>query len=236
MPEVALDDDLIEGLKGAKKSPRNFALIAKGVNPVKLLVQKKKFRDGELAKAKAEAKGTEVITGVLVASGSDFAFQILGEEPAVKPTKLKELIVEQTEITAKPRWEVVTALTEVSEEESEQGEQESQGKPTGQAQTAPVNGQAALSAWKAAREEAIAKLKEVGKEIAIANHPDSAPALIELKAVIANLTAEPSTAQQIAEVERYLDDDVVLDVCEFAHDIRTPLLEALLQLKQATVS
>ena len=228
---AALDEELIEGLKGAKKSPRNFALIAKGVSPVKLLVQKKKFRDGELMKAKTEAKGNDVITGVLVASGSDFAFQVLGAEPSVKTTKLKELIAEQTEMTAKPRWEVVTTLTEVKEED-EQREQESQDAVAGTGPAPSLDGQPNLAPWKAAREEAIARLREVGKEIAAANHQDSAAALIELKAVIANLTAEPATPQQVTELERYLgDDDVVLDVCEFAHDIRTPLLAALAELK-----
>jgi hypothetical protein len=151
MANVALDDELIEGLKGAKKSPRHFALIAKGMTPVKLLVQKKKFRDGELMKAKTEAKGNEIITGVLVASGSDFAFQVLGEEPSVKPMKLKELIAEQAEMPAKPRWEVVTVLTDVGEEEEEEEGQQEQVTVTGQTQSAPVDGQAALSAWKAAR-------------------------------------------------------------------------------------
>ena len=211
MAEAILDKELVEGLNAAKKAPRNYALIVKGANPVKLLVQKKKFQDGELAKAKSEAKGNEIITGVLLASGTDFAFQVLGEEPTIKTTKIKELIVEQAEMSVKPRWEVVTALASTED------------------------GQSNLAAWKAAREAAIAQLREVAKEVAAANHEDSAAALIELKAVIANLTAEPTTPQQVTELERYLgDDDVVLDVCEFAHDVRTPLLQALATLKPPT--
>lgn len=124
MPGTALDEELTEGLKQAKKTPRHFALIVKGANPVKLMVRKKKFRDGELAKAKTEAKGNDFIVGILAVSGADFAFQVLAE-PTVKPTKLKELIAEQTEMTAKPRWEVVTALPEIGdEEEVEQAEVE----------------------------------------------------------------------------------------------------------------
>ncbi len=211
MAEAILDKELVEGLNAAKKAPRNYALIIKGANPVKLLVQKKKLQDGELAKAKSEAKGNEIITGVLVASGTDFAFQVVGEEPTIKTTKIKELIAEQAEMSVKPRWEVVTALTSTDE------------------------GQPNLAAWKAAREAAIAQLREVAKEVAAANHEDSAAALIELKAVMANLTAEPTTPQQVAELERYLgEDDVVLDVCEFAYDVRTPLLRALATLKPPT--
>jgi hypothetical protein len=130
MAGTMLDQELTEGLKQAKKAPRNFALIAKGANPVKLMVRKKKFRDGELAKAKAEAKGNDVVTGVLVASGADFAFQVL-VEPTVKPIKLKELIVEQTEMTAKPRWEVVPTLPEIGSDEDEQAEMEADETPPG---------------------------------------------------------------------------------------------------------
>src|SRR6478609_6552708 len=114
-------------------------------------------------------------------------------------------------MSVKPRWEVVTAFASTDE------------------------GQPNLAAWKAAREAAIAQLREVAQEVAAANHEDSAAALIELKAVIANLTAEPTTPQQVTDLERYLgEDDVVLDVCEFAHDVRTPLLQALATLKPTT--
>jgi hypothetical protein len=118
MPEAVLDEDLVEGIKQAKKSPRNFALIVKGASPVKLLVKKKKFRDAELMKAKTEAKGNDIITGVLVASGSDFAFHVVATaEPSVKTMKIKELISEQAEVTAKPRWELVKELPEVSDDD-----------------------------------------------------------------------------------------------------------------------
>jgi hypothetical protein len=238
MANVALDDDLIEGLKQAKKSPRYFALIAKGVSPLKLLVQKKKFRDGELMKAKTEAKGNEIITGVLTASGTDFAFQVVGEEePSLKPVKLKELIAEQAEMPSKPRWELVKALPELGDAEDEQGEQDSQEVSGANVQAPAADPQAVLAAWQAARSDVIARLREVGKEIAAANHAESAPALIELKAVIANLTEKPATKQQIAELERYLgDDDVVLDVCELAYDIRTRPLAALADLKQSSAA
>jgi hypothetical protein len=91
---------------------------------------------------------------------------------------------------------------------------------------------AALKQWQAARANAITRLNEVAKQVAEAKHPQSEKALIELKAVIANLPAEPNTAQKVLELEQYLDqDDVVLDICQFAEDIRTPLLGVLAQLK-----
>ncbi|WKB55653.1 hypothetical protein [Eleftheria terrae] len=86
----------------------------------------------------------------------------------------------------------------------------------------------AMAQWKAARAAAIASLKSVATEIAAAKHPRSANAIVEIQAVVKNLTAEPSTAQQIDELQNYLrSDEVVHDVSELADDIRTPLLAAL---------
>lgn len=89
-----------------------------------------------------------------------------------------------------------------------------------------------LAKWQSARAKAIAELKSVAKDIADERHADSSGAIIELKAVIANLTAEPTQDRQIDELERYLEqDEVVIDVCELAYDIRPSLLEALAELR-----
>ena len=92
----------------------------------------------------------------------------------------------------------------------------------------------ALANWGRVRTETIAILKDLAKKVAAARHEKSATALIEVNAVIKNLTAEPSTAQQVAELERWLQqDEVVADVSAMAQDIRTPLLGALSGLKSA---
>jgi hypothetical protein len=92
----------------------------------------------------------------------------------------------------------------------------------------------AMDEWKARRAAAVNSLKSVATKVANAKHASSAKAIIELQAVIKNLTAEPSTLQQVNELQRWLaDDDVVADVCELAEDIRTPLLGALSQLRTA---
>jgi len=98
-----------------------------------------------------------------------------------------------------------------------------------------INGAAAnaapLAGWKAARNASITSLKAVAGKIAAAKHASSAPAIIELQAVIKNLTAEPSTLQQVTELQKWLgDDEVVADVCELAEDVRTPLLASLKHL------
>jgi hypothetical protein len=120
VPDAKLDEDLIEGLSKAKKSPRNFALIIKGAAPVKLLVKKKKIKDADLQKAKTEAKGTDYIVGVIEGSGSEFVFKVLGEkEPSVLTTKIKEMIGEQADMTVKARWELVKELPQLPDDEKE---------------------------------------------------------------------------------------------------------------------
>jgi cellobiose-specific phosphotransferase system component IIA len=90
----------------------------------------------------------------------------------------------------------------------------------------------AIDTWKSAQSSTVTKLKVIEKKIAAANHPDTMKALIELKAVISQLAGTPDTTQKVSEMERYLEqDDVVQDVCELAEDIRTPLLAATVRLK-----
>lgn len=90
----------------------------------------------------------------------------------------------------------------------------------------------ALGQWKAQRTLAVGRLKAVAAKIASAKHASSAKAIIEIQAVMKNLTAEPSTLQQVEELRRYLNaDDVVQDVCELAEDIRTPLMQVLDRMK-----
>lgn len=90
---------------------------------------------------------------------------------------------------------------------------------------------APLQAWAQARQDAIAVLKGVAREIAELKDPESAQAVLQISAVVKNLTAEPRTLAQVSQLVRYLGtDDVVSDVSDLADDIRTPLLKALSQL------
>jgi hypothetical protein len=89
----------------------------------------------------------------------------------------------------------------------------------------------ALADWKLHRSIAIASLKLVADKVEDARHASSSKAVIEIQAVIKNLTAEPSTRQQVIELQRWLStDDVVEDVCELVDDMRTPLLASLQRL------
>ena len=91
---------------------------------------------------------------------------------------------------------------------------------------------AAMSAWQAARKTAVAKLNAIAAKIAKSKNPKAGKAQMMVKAVAANLPAELATPQKIAETVQYLKkDEVVLDVCQFAEDIRTPLLGILARMK-----
>lgn len=92
--------------------------------------------------------------------------------------------------------------------------------------------EAALTRWRETRGDIVTKLKDIAKEVAAAKHAESKNALLELNAVIKNLTAEPDTAQKVQELIRWVEqDDVVADVSDFAEDIRSPLLDALDELR-----
>ena len=85
-----------------------------------------------------------------------------------------------------------------------------------------------MSDWKTRRAAVVDSLKSVAGKIAAAKHANSTKAILEIQAVMKNITAEPATLQQVTELRRWLStDDVVNDVCELAADVRTPLLVPL---------
>ncbi len=95
----------------------------------------------------------------------------------------------------------------------------------------------AMTSWKTRRAAAVTALKAVAAQIAETRHASSARAIIEIQAVVKNLTPEPASLQQVTELQRYLaTDDVVTDVCELAEDIRAPLLDALAELRAKLVA
>jgi hypothetical protein len=115
MAVAELDKDLADELKVAKKKPRNFAIIAKGPNVLKLLVSKKPIRPAEVMEAKKEVQGNAVVKGVVRGDGSELVFQVI-EKPSVDEAKLKKFITETTRLTLKPRFEAVSQLQEVDDD------------------------------------------------------------------------------------------------------------------------
>jgi hypothetical protein len=87
---------------------------------------------------------------------------------------------------------------------------------------------ATLAQWAAARSSVIATLSAISREIKDAHLEESDKAVMEIRAVMAQLSADPDTAQRVLELRSYLEtDDVVAEVSELAEDIRSPLLRAL---------
>lgn len=92
---------------------------------------------------------------------------------------------------------------------------------------------AALAAWQSARSAAMGRLAKLAAAIKASGHPEADRSLIEVKAILANLSASPDTPQRVAELVRYLeDDDVLADVDSpnrfgIEVDLREPLLDAL---------
>jgi len=119
MSKTLSDADLDDGLDEAKKKPRYFAIITKGQTIVKMIVQKKRIKDGDIQFARREFGGNAEITGVCVRNGSEVLLQVVEKEPTLKVIKVKEFITEQTGATVKPQWQVVTALTAVPDDEDD---------------------------------------------------------------------------------------------------------------------
>jgi len=90
----------------------------------------------------------------------------------------------------------------------------------------------AMADWQAARAAALASLKAVATRIGSAKHASAGKAIVEISAVMKNISAAPSSVRQVTELQHYLgSDDVVHDVCDLADDIRTPLLRVLERLR-----
>jgi hypothetical protein len=95
----------------------------------------------------------------------------------------------------------------------------------------------ALAAWQAARDQVVAEIRKAAAAIAATRDPYARGAIIELQAVIKNLTPKPDTPQAVAELERYLQTDPVVTGVEdlpaavATVRVRQPLLGALAALK-----
>lgn len=123
MPD--LDKALAKSIQKAKQKPRNFVIVGKGSNVLKLLVDRKRIPPSDVTAAKKESGGNSTIQGVLTGgAGPELIFQVL-ELPSITAVKLRNFILETTGLTLKPQFEVLPSLTEVDEagdEESEEAE------------------------------------------------------------------------------------------------------------------
>lgn len=131
MAKSEVDKELAKSLLAARKKPRNFAMIAKGVTILKLMLSKKPFRDAELLDAKKEAKGNLVIVGVCTAGdGPDLLFRV-SEEPPLQDAKLKAFVKEETGLGITPRFVIDPKLTPVIDDSSDAENELGEGATSG---------------------------------------------------------------------------------------------------------
>ena len=92
----------------------------------------------------------------------------------------------------------------------------------------------ALEGWRAQRDATIRMLKTLAAEVAASGDPEARAVVIEVSAVVKQLTAEPATGLQVGELMTWLqNDDVVAEVDEFAEPVREPLMARLRDLQAA---
>lgn len=128
MADIEIDKDLMKSLRLARKRPRNFAIIAKGLTCLKLIVSKRRIKDGDLIKAKKEYHGNAIVRGLVTGGdGPELVFQVT-EEVSLLEAKFKLFIKEHTGLPWKPRFAVVLTQQEVDDETADEPD-ETAGEP-----------------------------------------------------------------------------------------------------------
>lgn len=107
MPD-SIDAELQAELKKALRKSRNYAIVAKGPLVLKVFVQKRPIKPGQLKQAKREFGGNVLLFGVCRGDGgNELVFEVEEKEPAIPPSRLRKFISEQAGLMLQPRFEVV---------------------------------------------------------------------------------------------------------------------------------
>lgn len=141
MADPEMDKELAKSLTVAKKKPRNFAIIAKGLNVLRLIIDKKPIKDGAVQAAKKECQGNAVTRGVVVGDGAELVFKVV-EETKVNPLKLREFIDASSGLKVKARIEVVATLEEVNDEAPDDAPESGTGDVSAAPPVSPPSGDA----------------------------------------------------------------------------------------------
>ena len=199
---------------------------------------------GSLAQGGAQAAAASPATTAAGTSGTDsLAQQYQVRMAAIEPQVLAALKAQQGDVSK------LRAVAEFTREKGASGQYQAALKglenlqklleaARGPSPTATPPAMAeALSEWRAQRDAIVGSLKALAQEVVESGDVDARAAVIEISAVVKQLTAEPSTQQQVSELMTWLqNDDVVSDVNEFAQEIREPLLERLRALQSSMVA
>lgn len=130
---IALDEELIAGLKQAKTQPRHFGIVAKGNATVHAIIRKKPVKDGELLKAKSEFKGNATFQGVVQFDGEAYMFSFT-EDPGLGLVKLRAYLTDHTGLAMKVACQVVATLPQVPD-----ADDDASGKPSSPTESPPVS-------------------------------------------------------------------------------------------------
>ena len=96
-----------------------------------------------------------------------------------------------------------------------------------------------LEGWRGARTAALGQLVALETAFRGMDEPEVNEAIILLKAIQANLTEAPETAQQVDELRKYLETSDIIEEAEEPNgfgltiNLREPLLAALAQVRPA---
>lgn len=96
----------------------------------------------------------------------------------------------------------------------------------------------AMNAWQAARATVIQALLQLEARIQASGHKDAGKAVVEIKSIVANLTAKPNSKKQVDDLEHYISGDAVIADIESPNpynikiELRTTLTARLSALKE----
>ena len=120
MPD-SIDEELLRELKTALKRQCYFALITKGPVPLKLLVQRRPLKMGDVRAMKKECGGKQVFAGTCEGEGGkELLFTVDGKEPKVPESRFKKFVQEQTGLLIAPRFALSGEAGESEEEDFEE--------------------------------------------------------------------------------------------------------------------
>jgi hypothetical protein len=99
-------EDLKTALAQARRKPRYFAIIAKGIEVLAMIAQKRPIRPGTVRQLRREKGGKQIIEGICEGDGgTSLVFKVNGEAPKIKKSTLRKFIAEETGLTLKPRFQ-----------------------------------------------------------------------------------------------------------------------------------
>ena len=100
-------------LQEAVRKPGNFAIVAHGANVLKLIVSKRPIPENDVLHAKKECRGDSVIRGIVSGhNATEFLFHVT-KKPVVDDARLHRFIADETKLSCKACFDLVTLTVEI---------------------------------------------------------------------------------------------------------------------------